>query len=71
MKGLCDLKQCLGMRIRIDKGVNKIQLDQEQYINLVLEKFTMSECKPEGTPMDKNVCFVETDTNICRFNGFC
>lgn len=68
IKDLGQLKKGLGMRVSIDKDGNKIQLDQEHYINHLLERFNMSECKPVGTPMDKNACFDETDTNICRKN---
>lgn len=64
IKDLGELKSCLGMRVGRDE--NGISLDQERYIEQVLEKFGMSDCKPIGTP----ICKSDFDVNegICDRN---
>jgi hypothetical protein len=49
MKDLGPVKQCLGMRI--EKTKNRCTIDQEQYIEAILERFRMTECKAVETPM--------------------
>jgi transposase InsO family protein len=49
MKDLGPAKACLGLRIT--QKESSIQLDQNQYVLEILEKFGMSESKPVGTPM--------------------
>ncbi|UYV83660.1 hypothetical protein LAZ67_23001938 [Cordylochernes scorpioides] len=47
------LNYCLG--IRVQRGVDgSIYLDQERYIEELLEKYEMKESKPISTPMDPN-----------------
>ncbi|UYV72144.1 hypothetical protein LAZ67_9001955 [Cordylochernes scorpioides] len=47
------LNYCLG--IRVQRGVDgSISLDQERYIEELLEKYEMKESKPISTPMDPN-----------------
>lgn len=62
IKNLGELKQCLGMRVKISK--NKICLDQEQYIDNLLKRFNMLECKPVKTPMEVNLKLEKTQ-DIC------
>lgn len=50
MKDVGDVEGCFGLRIK--QGSNYIELDQHRYINDILERFGMSECKPIGTPRD-------------------
>lgn len=38
IKNLGQVQQCLGMRVKIDKKLNTITLDQEQYIEHLLKK---------------------------------
>lgn len=52
IKNLGQVQQCLGMRVRIDKESNVVTLDQEQYVEQLLEKFNMSNCKVASTPME-------------------
>ncbi len=52
MKDLGVAKQCLG--IRITREADKISLDQETYIEDVLERFGMSNCRSVKTPLDPN-----------------
>ncbi|XP_045447465.1 uncharacterized protein LOC123655756 [Melitaea cinxia] len=48
-----DVKQCLGMRVKVNKESNmSITLDQQQYIEHLLIKFNMIDCKDASTPMD-------------------
>ena len=43
----------LGLRIRRDEG--KVTVDQERYIETMLERFQMDQCKPSRTPADLNL----------------
>jgi hypothetical protein len=52
MKDLGEAKQCLG--IRITREANQISLDQEKYIEEILERFGMSNCRSVKTPLDPN-----------------
>lgn len=54
MKDLGEAQYCLGIRIKRDKDKGIIYLDQEKYINEILEKFGMNDCKPIDTPCDPN-----------------
>jgi hypothetical protein len=47
MKDLGPAKGCLGIRITLGEGA--VKLDQEAYIEEILKKFGMQECKPVGT----------------------
>lgn len=57
MKDLGDVKQCIGMSISRNRKTGVILLDQEKYINMMLERFGMSECKPVRTPIEVNEKF--------------
>lgn len=52
MKDLGKAKSCLGMRI--DQHRDGIYLDQITYVNDILSRFGMADCKPVGTPSDIN-----------------
>ena len=49
IKNLGQVQQCLGMRVRIDRKYNVVTLDQEQYVEQLLEKFNMLNCKVAST----------------------
>lgn len=53
MKDIGDAKGCIG--IRISKNNNMIQLDQETYINEVLKRFGMQDCKPVNNPASTSI----------------
>jgi hypothetical protein len=55
MKDLREAKFVLGIGIERDRARRVIYLNQQQYIENVLERFNMSECKPASTPMDVSV----------------
>lgn len=42
----------LGMQITRDPNTNNIKLDQQKYIQVVLERFNMTDCNPVSTPME-------------------
>ena len=63
IKDLGEVRQFLGMRIKRDE--NSICLDQEQYIDQLLKKFNMQDCKSVGTPLADNFDFNSTkDQNV-------
>ena len=45
----------LGLRIRREEG--KFTVGQERYIETMLERFQMDQCKPSRTPADLNLKF--------------
>lgn len=55
VKNLGQVKQCLGMRVNIDNKNNVCTLDQEQYIDQLLIKFNMLDCKEASTPMESKL----------------
>ncbi|KAK9685574.1 Reverse transcriptase (RNA-dependent DNA polymerase) [Popillia japonica] len=55
MKDMGEIKSCLGFRITRDRINGKLQIDQEEYLRNVLERFNMSACNPVSTPVDLNV----------------
>lgn len=63
IKDLGQLRQCLGMRVTIDKDKNVIKLDQEQYIEKLLNKFNMVNCKLADTPMETKINLEKA--NVC------
>lgn len=61
MKDIGMAKHCIGIRISQEK--NNIDLDQSVYIQNVLRRFGMENCKPVGTPCDTNQKLKITDVN--------
>ena len=59
MTNLKDIKVFLGVRILRDN--NKISLDQTSYINTVLHKFNIYDCKPNKTPLVEKLEFDKLD----------
>ena len=51
MKDLGEAKFCLGMEITRNRREKKLWLTQEGYMNKIMERFGMLECKPVATPM--------------------
>lgn len=60
IKDLGEIKQCLGMTVNTDKENNAITLCQEKYIDQLLCKFNMSECKTVDTPMETKLSSVKS-----------
>lgn len=51
MKDLGAAKKILGMEIHRDRPAGKLFLSQRKYINKVIERFGMQNCKPMTTPL--------------------
>lgn len=56
MNDLGDLKGILGMEIVRDRAKRTIKISQSAYLNQILQRFGMSNCKPVGTPMEGTLC---------------
>lgn len=52
IKDLGQVKQCLGMNVKFNKLEGSVTLDQESYIDTLLQKFNMTDCKTYDTPME-------------------
>lgn len=61
MKDLGIVSWFLGIHFRRDD--NSIIMSQARYVERVLEKFSMQNCKPKGTPCDQNV------NKLCNSEG--
>nr|KYP53356.1 Retrovirus-related Pol polyprotein from transposon TNT 1-94 [Cajanus cajan] len=51
MKELGAAKKILGMEIHRDRQVGKLFLSQQKYIERLLDRFNMNNCKPVSTPL--------------------
>ena len=54
MSDLGELHFCLGVEFVRDRATRTIALSQRRYVEDVLERFGMQDCKPIGTPLDAN-----------------
>lgn len=52
IKDLGQVKVCLGMNITFNKDKEYVTLSQETYIDQLLNKFNLSDCKTADTPME-------------------
>lgn len=50
IKDLGDVRYCLGLEF--ERGVNGIKICQKGYVDEILERFGMNECRPVNTPME-------------------
>ncbi|CAG9134816.1 unnamed protein product [Plutella xylostella] len=55
LKDLGCIKNCLGMRVIVNKQEGSITIDQESYIEELLNKFNISECKSADTPIESKI----------------
>lgn len=46
----------LGVEIKCNRSKRTLTLDQHQYIQDLLKRFNMEDCKPVTTPLDPSVC---------------
>ncbi len=67
MKDLGDASFVLGIRIYRDRGRGILGLSQKSYIDKVLERFGMQNCKPGDTPVAKGEIF---NLSQCPKNEF-
>ncbi|KAG6438866.1 hypothetical protein O3G_MSEX000286 [Manduca sexta] len=61
IKDLGQVKQCLGMRVKFDNNNNACTLDQEQYIDQLLIKYNMVNCKEANTSMESKLNIDKND----------
>ncbi|GJQ68502.1 hypothetical protein Trydic_g17075 [Trypoxylus dichotomus] len=54
MKDLGEANNILGFRITRDRREGKLWIEQEKYIDALLQRFNMTDCKPCSTPLDPN-----------------
>ena len=54
MKDLGPANKILGMQIHRDRDARKIWLSQKNYVNKILRRFNMQDCKPISTPLPIN-----------------
>lgn len=66
LKDLGSVRRYLGMRINIDKKLNTITVDQQQYIEQLLCTFNMSDCKTADTPIECKLNLEKSE--ICMTN---
>lgn len=59
IKDLGEVHFFLGVHIERDRATCTIILDQHKYIEEVLERFGMADCKPIGTPLDAKTQLVK------------
>lgn len=66
IKNLGQVKQYLGMRVNVNRKSNVVTLDQEHYIEKLMQKFNMSECSTAVTPIE---CKLNLEkSNVCEDN---
>ena len=54
MKDLEEIHYILGMQITRDREKHMISLSQQKYLENILQRFGMEDCKPLATPLDSN-----------------
>jgi hypothetical protein len=55
LKDLGQVKQCLGMNVSVDRENGVVTLDQKDYVEKLLHKFNMQDCKTAQTPMEERL----------------
>ena len=55
MTDLGELKYCLGVEFKRDRAARTITMCQRKYLEEILKRFSMEECKAIGTPLDTHV----------------
>lgn len=55
MKDLGKIKDVLGMRVDRQGNLGNITIMQERYIQNMLQRFRMGDCKPISTPLEANI----------------
>jgi len=51
MKDMGELHFILGLQVKRDRSARTLHLSQKQYINTVLERLDMLDCKPAKSPL--------------------
>lgn len=68
MKDLGELKYCIGWHVTRDRKNGIMYIDQKKYIQEILHKYGMSDCKPVKTPIDPQtkLCSTGEDEAILK-----
>lgn len=66
IKDLGEVKNCLGIHVNINKESNTISLDQSNYIDQLLQRFRMVDCKTVSTPMEAGLSLDKGEDVVCK-----
>jgi len=70
MSDLGELHYCLGVEFARDCANKTITMSQRKYIEGVLKRFNMEDCKPIGTPLESNLKLMKlTDEEFAQVEG--
>lgn len=61
MKDLGSPRQYMGLNINIDYELGVLTIDQNDYIQRILQKFDMVDCNPSATPMEPHLQLEDID----------
>ncbi|OWR48976.1 putative Copia protein [Danaus plexippus plexippus] len=64
IKDLGEIKKCLGVNVKVNKCEKTISISQEDYIDQLLLKFKMSQCKTVQTPMETKLHASKDENNV-------
>lgn len=63
MKDLGTAKRCIGMNISRNTEERKLWIDQKDYVEAILKKHQMMDCKAVDTPLESGLDFSESNNN--------
>ncbi|CAG4955863.1 unnamed protein product [Colias eurytheme] len=63
VKNLGQLKRCLGMNVTVKE--DSITIDQKDFVDVILKRYKMENCKSSDTPMEKNLK-LDRSKSICQ-----
>lgn len=64
IKDLGEIKKCLGVNVIVNKSEKTISLCQEDYIDQLLFRFNMSQCKTAKTPMETKLLIPKDENYV-------
>lgn len=64
MTDLGPVQRFLGLRVTRDRAKRLLDVDQEEYIQAVLDRFHMSHCKPAATPLPAGAVLANADSTV-------
>ncbi len=68
MKDLGVVHYCLGVKVDYDVDAGILKLSQSQYVQNMLQKYGMTDCKSISTPLDANVKLTKSEEETPRFS---
>ena len=63
VEDLGEVRHILGMLIKRDRNSRTLTISQSKYLEGVLKRFNMTECKPVSTPIEPGKHFHELSEN--------